>query len=59
MCNSGYDPGLKSKIWPRRAQSRRMCDRRADRPLCVTEIFRAKQEVCLKLLQGLRGLQRR
>jgi len=25
----------------------------------VTEIFEAKQEVCLKLLQDLRGLQRK
>jgi hypothetical protein len=32
---------------------------RAHHPLFVTEICEAKQELCLKLLQGLRGLQRR
>ena len=59
VCNSAYDLGLKSKIWPRPGAVAQDVTAGHAARLFVTEIFEAKQEVCLKLLQDLRGLQRR
>jgi hypothetical protein len=58
VCNSAYDLGLKSQNLAAPVRSRAGCDCRAHGPLFVREICEAKQEVCLKLLSGLRELQR-